>query len=101
MFTSDYLTISGTMFLECKKIDYLTIFTQCFQNVKKSFSPKTSEGPLIQFGIKEHCLYLHNQQFWHNVLEYEYIVCTCNHLTNFGIILDWKGEAKAMDPGNN
>jgi len=32
--------------------------------------------------------------------EYGNIVCTCNHLTNFGIILDWKGDANAVDPGN-
>ncbi len=27
------------------------------------------------------------------------VVCTCNHLTNFGLMLDWSGQADSQDPG--
>ena len=27
------------------------------------------------------------------------VTCQCNHLTNFGIMMDWSNEVKADDPG--
>ena len=33
-------------------------------------------------------------------LDSDLIVCSCNHLTNFGIIFDWTGSADAKDPGD-
>ena len=27
------------------------------------------------------------------------VTCTCNHLTNFGIMFDWTDQVKADDPG--
>jgi hypothetical protein len=29
----------------------------------------------------------------------ESVTCICNHLTSFGIIFDWQGEADPQEPG--
>ena len=31
----------------------------------------------------------------------DHTVCTCDHLTNFGIFLDWEGTAPDHDPGSD